>query len=372
MNILFFTVANKRSRDIESQALEFANQGHCIFLLTLSPRSVLHEFFESKGFSTTAHTPRAFWFPIYLIREIFFLASFCKSHRINIIHSHLDPCNLISVFSQPFLRAKVIATRHHADAMIFEASSKYQRISKWIYQCAKHIVAVSPNAKQFMVTHEKVKPARISVIPLSFNFELYEEPDPIKVKAIRDSLNASFILCSVGRFTSLKRMDMAIELIYRLNMRGYDVKLILVGGGDEESNLRCAAKKLGMADRILFTGFIHNVLDYLSASDCYVHFSLTEATCTTVKEAALVNLPAIVCNGVGDFNDYIQNGVNSFLIDKDNAVKDAEKIVVTFYNDRDQLKKIGVQLGKSVRNYFDIKRALPLFNELHKTVIIKD
>lgn len=369
MNILFYTIANKRSRDIESQAMEFAVQGNTIFLLTQSPRSELHDVFESKGFHATFSNPPKSIFPIYLIREIMRLVFFCYRHKITVIHSHLDPCNLIAVCSQLFMQSCVIVNRHHADALVYEASQRSQRISRWIYRIARHIVVVSENTKRYMVDKEGIAERKIAVIPLSFDFELYEQPTSGEVMKIRHRYDASVLLCTVGRFTTLKRIDDIIRLVYHLNEKGVNAKLLVLGSGREEENLKRLVKELNLLNRIFFIGFTNRVLPYIAAADYYVHFSITEASCTTVKEAGLVSTPIIACNSVGDFSEYISPATNGFLIHKDSPIEEAYELILNTYTNKALLKEIGKNLKDTVRSHFNIKNVIPLYNRLHSQIL---
>ncbi len=371
MNILFYTVANKRSRDIESQAIAFAQDGHRIFLYTQSARSQLHDFFESKKFQTHYSEPVESIFPVYLIIEVIKLIWFCYRNRISVIHAHLDPCCLIAVHAQPFLRAKVIVTRHHADALRYETTEKNQRISRNIYAKAKTVVAVSRNVKQFMVEEEKIDAEKITVIPLSYDFSLYELPSAAAVSAIRDQYATPLLFCTVGRFTSLKRMNLIIDFIDRLVKKSIDCKLIIVGNGPEEASLKKQVGELGLTDNIFFVGFSNNVLTYLAAAQYYVHFSITEASCTTVKEAAVVGTPVIVCKGVGDFDQYVKHNENGYVVRKTDPVNDAVELIVNAYEDDAARVRLSENLNKTVLSFFSIERAVPLYRELHRKIVEK-
>lgn len=365
MNILFYTISNKRSRDIESQALAFSQEGNSIFLLTQSEYSELHDFFVANQFTALANPTSRKWFPVYLVTQIYKLVRFCWKHKISIVHSHLDPCNLVAVYSQYFIKASVIVTRHHADALRYETSLKGQRASRRIYLLAKKVIAVSANVKEFMVTHEGIQPDKITVIPLSFDFTLFPLPDKIKVAEIKRVYRASLTLITVGRLTSLKRIHLLINLVDILVNQGLDVKLLVVGKGEEEERLRNLVTQLNLTSNIIFIGFVQQVQDFMAAADFYVHFSISEASCNTVKEAALVEIPVIACKGVGDFNTYITDKVNGFLVSADDPVLMSVNILLEYWQRKIQLQCIGSNLNRTVRHFFDIKQVLYLYNQLH-------
>ena len=365
MNILFYTISNKRSRDIESQAMAFSREGNSIFLLTQSGHSELHDFFISHQFIAVADPTPKTWFPIYLVTQIIKLIRFCWIHKITIVHSHLDPCNQVAVYSQYFIPAIVIVTRHHADALQYETSPQGQRASQRIYQLARKIIAVSANVKDFMVTREGIRPGKIAVIPLSFDFALFPLPDKKNVELIKRRYNSRITLVTVGRLTPLKRIHLIIDLVDQLSKRGLDVKLLIVGQGEEETRLKNLTAGLNLVDQIHFVGFVHNVQDYLAAADFYVHFSISEASCNTVKEASLVETPVIVCHGVGDFNSYIRDNINGFLVDHNNPVSEAAVIISEYWQDKGHLEKIGRNLNETVRHHFDINNVLNLYRQLH-------
>lgn len=369
MNILFYTISNKRSRDIESQAIAFAQEGHRIFLLTQSDRSELHDFFESKKFGTHYSKPLRTVFPIYIVVEVFKLVWFCYRNRITVVHAHLDPCCLVAVRAQFLLRAKVIVTRHHADALRYETTKKNQRASRNIYAKAKTVVAVSQNVKQFMVEEEHIDESKITVIPLSYNFDLYEKPSAQAVAAIRAQYITPLLFCTIGRFTSLKRINLIIEFIDRLIKTGLDCKLMIVGTGPQEAALKQQVEILKLQNQIYFIGFSNNVLPYIAAADYYLHFSITEATCTTVKEAALVGTPVIVCEGVGDFDQYIKHKENSYVVSKADPVTDAVTLLHEIYSNEPVRKQVGAQLRKTVVSFFAIERAMPAYKVLHDKIL---
>ncbi|MBX2917506.1 MAG: glycosyltransferase [Cyclobacteriaceae bacterium] len=369
MNILFYTISEKRSRDIESQAIAFAKEGHSIFLFTQSGPSALHDFFRSHKFKARYSKPVKTIFPLYVVIEMAKLVWISYRYRIDVIHAHLDPCCLIAVQAQIFLRAKVIVTRHHADALQYEASPKYQQISRNIYAKAKTIVAVSQNVKQFMVQHEGIDADKITVVPLAYYFDLYEKPNAVTITALKNLYKAQLLFCTVGRLTGLKRIDRIIEFIDKLLKEGIDCKLIIVGQGPEEEKLKRQVVDLGLDDRIFFTGFSDNVLTYIAAAHYYLHFSVSEATCTVVKEAALVGTPVVVCEHVGDFDHYIQHKQNGYKVSKTDPVTSAIMLFQEIHNQEHERLVVGARLTDTVLSFFSIERVMPQYKVLHDKVV---
>ncbi|MBL7764000.1 MAG: hypothetical protein JNL23_11290, partial [Chitinophagaceae bacterium] len=59
-----------------------------------------------------------------------------------------------------------------------------------------------------------------------------------------------------------------------------------------------------------------------------------------------------VCKNVGDFDDYILDGKNGFLIDRGNLEESIEKIIRKAYVDKAQLKEMGKALRQDVIRLF--------------------
>ena len=367
MNILFYTLAAKRSRDIESQAIEFSKKGNSIFLLTQSAHSVLHDNFSERGFFVEFRSNKKHSFFGWLLSELYHLSKFLRVHKINVVYSHLEPCNLIAVLCQ-FINPGVrfILYRHHAEALEFEASKRGRWLSKQVYTLAHQVIAVSANAKSYMVKQEKINPDKISVIPLAFNFGLYDLPFEYQVKGIRDKYTSDLLICTVGRLTSLKRIDAIIKVASLVKKHLIDVKLLILGDGEELNYLKGVAIKERVEDCVYFLGFVENVLPYMAASDVYIHLSQTEASCTAVKEAGLVSKPVIVCKGVGDFDEYIENDVNGWRVDENDCIFQSLEIFLAIYNKQYNSKLIGENLNRKILEHFNIANVIDRYDVFHK------
>ena len=99
-------------------------------------------------------------------------------------------------------------------------------------------------------------------------------------------------------------------------------------------------------------GFRSDFINFMAAADLLIHPSLTEASNNVVKELALLEKGVAVCKDVGDFNDYIRDGQNGFMIDRGNLVSSLEGIIRTAYAGKERLEEMGKELKKDVLDMF--------------------
>jgi len=117
---------------------------------------------------------------------------------------------------------------------------------------------------------------------------------------------------------------------------------------------------------VFLLGHIGNVLDYIAAADFLVHPSILESSCVAVKEAGLVEKPVIVCQSIGDFDDYIRHRENGFLVRKDHFVEDASEIILKNMTDLKMLANLGQRLRDDVLTRFDIGNVISKYDFIFK------
>ena len=102
MNILFYYPSNKRSISIESIIIGFKNQGHHVILLTQSEEAELHEELRENRIDYSTYVIEKNNSLLYYFKHLLFLIKFCRINKIDIVYSHLQQANIISVFAQYF------------------------------------------------------------------------------------------------------------------------------------------------------------------------------------------------------------------------------------------------------------------------------
>jgi glycosyltransferase involved in cell wall biosynthesis len=149
---------------------------------------------------------------------------------------------------------------------------------------------------------------KIQVIPLGF-----EQPTFKRVK--RETLGMekdTFYLISIGRLIKRKGYE---YLISALKDTDLDVKLLLIGDGPLENDLKKFSRELNIQDKIEFLGSVseEKKFRYLSLADLYVLSSLHEGYGIVLQEAMYCSLPIVSTNNGGQ-TDFLKDGINALLV----------------------------------------------------------
>ena len=106
-----------------------------------------------------------------------------------------------------------------------------------------------------------------------------------------------------------------------------NAKLVLVGYGSDEEDLRLSVKELGLSDCVRFVGAVQNdvIPVYMAASDVLVLPSLSEGFPMVSLEAMAASLP-IVATSVGGIPSIVEDGINGFLVKPRDAAQIADKV----------------------------------------------
>jgi glycosyltransferase involved in cell wall biosynthesis len=126
------------------------------------------------------------------------------------------------------------------------------------------------------------------------------------------------IFIFTGRLVSYKGLPLLLEVWRKFWLNHSKVKLYLVGPGgldinNCEADLKSYVKKNGLQDSVYFTGAVHNVNEYLQASDIFVFPTENEAFGISVIEAMACGLP-VISTYVGGLKDIVYNRKNGLVI----------------------------------------------------------
>jgi len=346
--------------------LAFRKQKHNVICLSQQEGFLINDFLNANGVKALSYVvpgARSGWW--YYFRHLIFFVKFCWKNNIHVVYSHLEPANFVASLGQYFIKATTYLCRHHVD------EGRLYKFDKDIYYYftylfARKVIVVSNRAKEYMINYERISEKKILHINLSYDFTLYPKVNEQNVRSVRDQYGAELLLLTACRLTKYKRPEVAIQLVKELSDRGLNVKMIMLGKGEMFDELLSQINELNLRDKVFLIGYVDNVLEYMQAADYLIHPSVLDSSCVTVKEAGLSQLPAIVCRGIGDFEDYIIDEKNGFLVDAERFVEMAADVIVRYHSEKLHREKIGTNLKKSVLDLFNIDNVMAHYDLLNR------
>ncbi|PIN86831.1 4-alpha-glucanotransferase [Candidatus Woesearchaeota archaeon CG10_big_fil_rev_8_21_14_0_10_44_13] len=174
-------------------------------------------------------------------------------------------------------------------------------INQYVYDLEKEglmkadkVITVSNYTKNMVVKHYGIDPKKITVVHNAVEFEQNDFPDA----KINDGLKTVLFL---GRVTLQKGPDYFIYAARRISDMYPNVKFIISGTGDMLPFIIQKAADLGIADKVLFTGFLKgaDVDRAYQMADVYVMPSVSEPFGITPLEALKNNVPVVISKQSG-------------------------------------------------------------------------
>ena len=147
------------------------------------------------------------------------------------------------------------------------------------------------------------------------------------------------ILITVGRLGEEKRVMASSEVVAKVMQVNPNVKMIFVGDGPQNEELRNVFLERGLSDRVTFTGFVENDVarQYLLMGDVYITASISEMHSISVLEALNSSL-AIVTRRDISFDDTVIAGYNGQQLETD---EDMAAYLEDLTQDRDRMLEYG-------------------------------
>ena len=105
---------------------------------------------------------------------------------------------------------------------------------------------------------------------------------------------------------------------------------------------RC--QELNIADRVIFTGLVDNVDEYMKSSDLFVFLSKREGCPNVIIEAMSTGLPVIALNISGVTEDIICDGIDGIIVSEENP-----KIIATVIEKIIKNRVLYINISKNAR-----------------------
>ena len=172
-----------------------------------------------------------------------------------------------------------------------------------------------------------------------------------KKKKFNDQIYPSSFFLNIGRLTNQKNQKLLIDAFSILKKKNKNLFLIIIGEGENRSNLINKIKKLNLQKNIFLLGFKDNVFPYIKKARAVIISSLWEDPGAVMIEAAFCNTPIISSNCPNGPNEFILNNQGGYLF-KNNNHYSLENSLNLFLNEtQKQIYEKKIFAKKKTKNY---------------------
>lgn len=302
------------------------------------------------------------WCLIPTIRE---LTAFVRSRDIDLMVTNGMKCHLIGSITSFITRAKLIwHVRDLVDTawLRWMVGSMGRFFPDMIITNSHAVAAMFPNNERCETVYNGIDLTR---------FDLTQDGEGIRSEF---GIGAGTrLLGTIGHFASLKGYEELMTAAKGLIGRGYDIKVVLVGG-DIYRHSRSYKEKLlsligstGLRDRVIFTGFREDIPELLASFDIFVLPSRSEGFGRVNLEAMAMARP-VISTKIGGIPEVVLDGITGILVPPGDSEALSRAITVLLDNPnlRDCMGRAG---RRRVEKYFSLQTHVRAIQEIYDGIL---
>ncbi len=229
------------------------------------------------------------------------LKQFLKQQEVDVIIDIDIVLDVLSIPAAKHLKTKVLSWEH--SNVFFEMSVLYRKlILKYSVKRSDYVVTLTEGDRK---NYEQIL-KRSSKIEAIYNpMEMIERVEKRK----RENR-----IISVGRLVEGKGMDFMAEVAIKVLKEHEDWKWYVLGEGEQRAFLEQVIAQNRLENRLILTGLVNNVGEYLSQSKIFVMTSKSEGLPMCLLEAKTFHLPCISFDIPTGPNEIITDGRDGYLV----------------------------------------------------------
>jgi PEP-CTERM/exosortase A-associated glycosyltransferase len=203
-----------------------------------------------------------------------------------------------------------------------EGSVRYQltrNVETYALRRAAHVTTICEGLREDIV-RRGVPEARVTVIPNAVDADTFvtgAADDAVLRRRL--GLDGCTVIGFIGSFYAYEGLDLLLAALPAVLQERPDARVLLVGGGPQETALRTLAGRLGLGDKVVFTGRVPHgeVARYYGLVDVLAYprhsMRLTELVTPLKPLEAMAQGQLLVASDVGGHRELIRHGETGLL-----------------------------------------------------------
>lgn len=314
------------------------DQGHVITILGMGTERARETFFQQKSI---CH--KKGW--VRYLAALYLRLPFLSLQSADVIITHrLDVMLAFTIYKKYIAKIFISAApMHHLKsilpATLFQAARIPYRMSESYTLCRVDILVPTDSRTESYYRSNHSRLPKVKVLPTAVDHALFREMDRSYARSQLGLTSEGLIVLFVGRLAPVKNVDLLLDAFDRLRARRSDVRLVILGKGEDEMRLR---NRAGGIPSITFVGEVASdmVPLWMNASDVLALTSREEGSPTVVKEALACGLP-VVSTDVGDVREVV-HGTPSLVVlgEPEGFSRALERVLDTGQSNRNEVRTL--------------------------------
>lgn len=291
------------------------------------------------------------------------LIKIIKRNNISILHVHQGKLYWTALLMKLFFKNIKVVLHRRQDTRHKWYACKH-------YKLADKTLTVSDAVRQGLIKYEKVPENKVQVLYNAFDFDRFlKEIDSTEIVK-KYNLENKIVVGTVAAIVSLegKGQQYLIEAIAKLRTEYPNICGLIVGDGAGKKLQEEYAKKLGVDDITIFTGYQSEVPKFVKAMDIFCLLSCdTEGFGNVNLEAQSLKVP-VITTSVGGNPETIIDGKTGILIEPRNTEKLIEAIK-KFLSDKEFAEKTANEGYNFVKNTFSKEKFVENLTKVYEEIL---
>lgn len=174
------------------------------------------------------------------------------------------------------------------------------------------------------------------------------------------------VIGTVGNFTRKKDHATLLQAAARIRAQHDELRLVLIGSGPLEGELRRSTRELGLNEQVLFAGSREDVTDLMPAFDVFALSSRNEGLPIALLEAMGLGVPC-VATAVGGVPEVVTDGREGLLVRPEDPAALAEALS-KMLGDADVRQEAGTE-GAWTARCFDLTQAARRTEDVYRRAL---
>lgn len=290
------------------------------------------------------------------------LVKLIKENDIHIIHTHGYKSDILGVWAARKAGVKVVVTPHG-----FE-NAKDIKLGTFIWlgcqamRFAHKVVPLSPQLCEDVKKYG-IKEPKLEYIQNGVDLSEVEEQRQQKMDKNSEVKHIGF----VGQMISRKNIFDLLDIFDSLQKKHGNLKLSLLGDGEQRQELEAYANQLSSKENIHFLGFRDDRLELLQSFDLFPMTSTLEGIPRCLMEATAMGIPVAAYNiaGIDQLIEHEKTGLLAKLGDKDTLAEYWETLLF----DADKANELSNNAREYVNQHYSAQRMANEYAELFERLI---